>query len=67
MLDRDARSPLAAALTAMPIVALAPIFNTMFGRPAASPRRLVVAIVVFFPVFVNTLRGLRQVDPMHRS
>lgn len=58
-------TPLAAAMAAIPIVALTPIFNTMFASTSSTPRRLVVAIYVFFPIFVNTLRGLRQVDPVH--
>ena len=58
-------TPLAAASGAMPIVALAPIFATMFGATSSLPRRLVVTLVVFLPVFVNALRGLRQVDPVH--
>lgn len=57
--------PLSAAANAMPIVAIAPLFNTMFTSTSGVPRRLVVTIVVFFPVFVNTVRGLRQVDPVH--
>ena len=59
--------PLAAAVNAMPIIALAPIFNTMFSTTSAVPRRLVVALVVFFPLFINALRGLRQVAPIHRE
>lgn len=59
--------PLAAAVNAMPIIALAPIFNTMFSTTSAVPRRLVVTLVVFFPLFVNALRGLRQVAPIHRE
>lgn len=59
--------PLSAAANAMPIVALAPVFNTMFTSTSPIPRRLVVTIVVFFPVFVNALRGLREVDPVHRQ
>ena len=58
-------TPLAAAMAAIPIVALTPIFNTMFASTSSTPRRLVVAIYVFFPIFVNTLRGLRQIDPVH--
>ena len=46
----------------MPIIALAPVLYHMFSSTSAYPRRLVVAIVVFFPVFVNTFRGLTQVD-----
>ena len=59
--------PLAAGLNALPIIALAPLLNNMFESTSSIPRRVVVAIVVFFPVFVNTLRGLRQVDPTHRE
>jgi NitT/TauT family transport system permease protein len=58
--------PLAAAVNAMPIIALAPIFNTMFSTTSSVPRRLVVALVVFFPLFINALRGLRQFAPIHR-
>ncbi len=60
-------SPMAAAVAAMPIVALAPIFNTMFTSTSTTPRRLIVVIVVFFPMFINTVRGLRQVDPIHNE
>jgi NitT/TauT family transport system permease protein len=60
-------TPVAAAVNAMPIIALAPVFNTMFSSTSAVPRRLVVTVVVFFPVFVNTVRGLRQVDPVHQE
>ena len=58
-------TPLAAAVATIPIVALTPIFNTMFSSTSTVPRRLVVVIAVSFPIFVNTLRGLRQVDPVH--
>jgi NitT/TauT family transport system permease protein len=63
----EVMSPTAAAVSVMPIVALAPVLNTMFGTTSTVPRRLIVAIVVFAPVFVNTLRGLRQVQPVHRD
>ncbi|MCZ4277212.1 ABC transporter permease [Rhodococcoides yunnanense] len=58
-------SPIAAGAAAIPIVALAPIFNSMFSATTDFPRRLVVAIVVFFPVFVSTTKGLRQVSAVH--
>jgi NitT/TauT family transport system permease protein len=58
-------TPLAAAAAAIPIVALTPILNTMFSSTSSTPRRLIVLIYVFFPIFVNTLRGLRQIDPVH--
>lgn len=59
--------PVAAAMNAIPIIALAPLFNTMFSATSSVPRRLVVAIVVFFPIFVNTVRGLREVQPVQRE
>jgi NitT/TauT family transport system permease protein len=58
-------TPVVLAASAVPIVALAPVFTTMFGSTTEIPRRLVVTIVVVVPVFVSTLRGLRQVLPVH--
>jgi NitT/TauT family transport system permease protein len=59
--------PFAAVLNALPIIALAPILNNMFETTSSVPRRIVTGIIVFFPVFINTLRGLREVDPTHRE
>jgi NitT/TauT family transport system permease protein len=59
--------PFAAVVSALPIIALAPILNNMFESTSSIPRRLVAAIIVFFPVFLNTLRGLREVDPIHQE
>ncbi|MEU4423507.1 ABC transporter permease subunit [Actinoplanes sp. NPDC024001] len=59
--------PFAAVISALPIIALAPILNNMFESTSSVPRRIVTAIVVFFPVFLNTLRGLREVDPVHQE
>ena len=61
----DMLTPLAGAVAAIPIVALTPIFNNMFSSTSTMPRRLIVLIAVFFPIFVNTLRGLRQIEPVH--
>lgn len=60
-------TPIVAAIAVIPIVALAPVLTTMFGATSETPRRMIVAIVVFVPVFVTTLRGLRQVLPVHRD
>jgi NitT/TauT family transport system permease protein len=60
-------TPLAAAVNAMPIIALAPILYNMFSATSAYPRRLVVTIIVFFPIFVNMLRGLTQVDAVKQE
>lgn len=59
--------PFAAVLNALPIIALAPILNNMFETTSSIPRRIVAGIIVFFPVFINTLRGLREVEPVHRE
>jgi NitT/TauT family transport system permease protein len=60
-------SPISAAFNTMPIVALGPIFYNLFGATSEGARRIVVALVAFFPVFVNTLKGLTQVDPVHEE
>lgn len=60
-------APVAAAVNAMPIIALVPIYNNMFGSTSGWPRRLVVAVVVFFPVFVNVFKGLTQTEAVHRD
>jgi NitT/TauT family transport system permease protein len=58
-------TPVVLAASAVPIVALAPVFTTMFGSTTEIPRQLVVTVVVTVPVFVATARGLRQVRPVH--
>ncbi|MBN9606254.1 MAG: ABC transporter permease subunit [Actinomycetales bacterium] len=60
-------APLVAALAVIPIVALTPIFNTMFGASSQFGRQAVAGIAAFVPVFVNVLRGLRQTRPVHRD
>jgi NitT/TauT family transport system permease protein len=60
-------APLVAALSVMPIVALAPVLYTMFGADVETGRQFVAALAVLIPVYLNTLRGLRQVRPVHRD
>ncbi|HAQ59463.1 MAG TPA: nitrate ABC transporter permease [Microbacterium sp.] len=60
-------APLVAALAVVPIVALAPVLNTMFGADSEVGRRIIAGLAAFVPVFVNTLRGLRQARPVHRD
>jgi NitT/TauT family transport system permease protein len=64
-LFQDLATPVVLAASAVPIVALAPVFTTMFGSTTEVARRLVVTVVVIVPVFVSTARGLRQVQPVH--
>ena len=66
VLDRLA-APLVAALSVMPIVALAPVLYTMYGADKETARQLVAALAALIPVYLNTLRGLRQVRPVHRD
>ena len=55
-------APLAAGLATVPIIALTPILNNMFNITSRTPRVLVTAIIVLFPIFVNVTRGLIQVN-----
>ncbi len=55
--------PLAAAFGAAPIVGLAPVLGRAFGVDWQS-KAAVVVIVTFFPVVLNTVQGLTQVDPL---
>jgi NitT/TauT family transport system permease protein len=64
-LFQELTTPVVLAASAVPIVALAPVFTTMFGSTTEVARRLVVTVVVIVPVFVSTARGLRQVQPVH--
>ena len=59
--------PIVTAMSVVPIVALAPVLYAMFGAGAETGRQLIAALAVFIPVYVNTLRGLRQVRPVHRD
>ena len=60
-------APAVAALAVVPIVALAPVFYAMFGAAAQTGRVLVAAVAVFIPMYLTTLQGLRQVEPVHRD
>jgi NitT/TauT family transport system permease protein len=59
--------PLVTVAGVIPLVALAPILYAMYGADAETSRQLIAALAVFVPVYLNTLRGLRQVKPVHRD
>jgi putative hydroxymethylpyrimidine transport system permease protein len=59
---RDATYPLIVASQTIPIVVIAPIMVVWFGF-GISPKVMLVALFCFFPITVNTLDGLRSVDP----
>jgi ABC-type nitrate/sulfonate/bicarbonate transport system permease component len=54
--------PLLVASQTVPIVAIGPILVVWFGYGIA-PKLWIVALICFFPITVNTLDGLRSVDP----
>ena len=55
--------PFAVLINSTPIVALAPIMNNWFGITNPLAKMSIVGVLVFFPVMINTVRGLTQVDP----
>lgn len=59
--------PVVTALSVVPVVALAPVLYSMYGAASEQARVIVAGLAVFVPVYVNTLRGLRQVTPVHRD
>ena len=59
----DALMPIAIAANAIPIIAFAPIFNAWFDPLSPAPRMATAAVLCFFPVMINTLRGLTSVKP----
>ena len=60
---RDAVLPFAIAANAIPIIAIAPIFNAWFGVTNPLSKMMIAALLVFFPVMINVTRGLTQVEP----
>jgi NitT/TauT family transport system permease protein len=54
--------PLAVILNVTPVVAIAPGLTLMLGL-GMSPRYVVTALIVFFPLLINSLVGLGNVDP----
>jgi NitT/TauT family transport system permease protein len=55
--------PYAIAANAVPIIAFAPITNQWFGVLNPLSKMVIAAVLCFFPVLVNTLRGLTSVRP----
>ncbi|MEZ4868356.1 MAG: ABC transporter permease [Caldilineaceae bacterium] len=55
--------PFAIAANSVPIIAFAPILNNWFGVDNPFSKMMIVAVIVFFPMMINTVRGLTTVDP----
>ena len=58
--------PVGNFVAALPIVGIAPILVMWFGFDWQS-KAAVVVVMVFFPVLVNTVAGLRDTDTMQRD
>jgi NitT/TauT family transport system permease protein len=58
--------PIGNFVAALPIVGIAPILVNWFGFDWQS-KAAVVVVMVFFPVLVNTVQGLRETDAMQRD
>jgi NitT/TauT family transport system permease protein len=54
-------TPMAVAVSAMPIIVVASVLYNMISNTSQVPRRFMAAIVVFFVVFVNVAKGLTEV------
>lgn len=59
---RQTLVPLGTAMSAVPIIALAPIMINWFGFESQLPRVAIVGLMTFFPTMVNSVRGLTSVD-----
>jgi NitT/TauT family transport system permease protein len=55
--------PYLIAANAIPIIAFAPIMNAWFDPFSKGSKMAIAAVLCFFPVLVNTLRGLTSVHP----
>jgi len=60
---RDGLMPLAIAVNSVPILAFAPIVNNWFGTVNPLSKVAIVALITFFPMMINMVRGLTLVEP----
>lgn len=60
---QESLMPFAVAASSIPILAFAPIFNNWFGLDQQLSKAMVAAVLCFFPIMINTVRGLTTVDP----
>jgi NitT/TauT family transport system permease protein len=57
---RESVMPFAIAVNSIPIIAFAPVFNNLFGLDKQLSKMMVAAALCFFPVMINTVRGLQS-------
>ncbi len=58
--------PYIPASQALPVVAIAPLLILWLGYGQA-PKIVAAALMVFFPMLINTISGLRQIEPSLRE
>jgi NitT/TauT family transport system permease protein len=54
--------PIVVVMNVTPIIAIAPALVVAFGF-GMTPKYIVTGMIVFFPILINSLIGLRSVDP----
>ncbi|CAN5374287.1 ABC transporter permease [soil metagenome] len=64
---REGLIPVGVVFGAVPIVATAPIFNLWLGALSIWSNVAVVALVVLFPMMINTITGLASASDSHRE
>ncbi len=60
---RESVLPFAIAANSIPIIAFAPIFNNWFGIDKQLSKAMISAVICFFPMMINTVRGLTSASP----
>lgn len=59
----DVLTPLAVAIAAIPAVVIVSVLNNMYSVTTQTGRRTMVTLAVFFIIFIQVSRGLRQSQP----
>ncbi len=60
---RDILVPLAVGASTIPLIAVAPIIGNWFGVLNPLSKMMMAALLVFFPIVINVIRGLVEVQP----
>lgn len=60
---RRALIPFAIGFNAVPVLVFAPIMNNWFGSISPLSNMMVVVTLIYYPIMINVVRGLTQVDP----
>jgi NitT/TauT family transport system permease protein len=60
---RDILVPIAIGASTIPLIAVAPIVGNWFGVLNPLSKMMMAALLVFFPIVINVIRGLVEVQP----